>query len=283
MTWWRTVGLVVGREVTARRRATLIFTALLATVALGFMAFLAAVTSGTPAPARLDPGEADEVLGFIGVIVLFMAIILTGQIILMGVAEEKSSRVAEVVLGAVRPRMLLLGKVIAIGCIGLFEVVLTGSLVLAAGRVLGTLELPPATGGALALVVLWFALGFAFYSTVYAAAGALVARHQNAGNAAGPINIVLMVGYFIGVISASGPAAGNPVLRAASLTPPLAPVTMPLRMIQGTAAPWEVAASIAGLVLASWGLVLLAERVYVGGLLSTGRTRIREALRNSVR
>jgi len=281
MRWWRTVGLVIERELVARRRASLIVTAILVVVAVGLVVLIAAVNSGNGAPASLQPGEADEILGTLGVIIMFMAILMTGQVLLMGVAEEKSSRVAEVVLGAMRPRYLLLGKAISIGLIGLFEVLLTGALVLFVGGQLDTIELPAATGGAIAIVVLWFLLGFAFYATVYAAAGSLVARHQNAANAAGPINIVVMIGYFIGIISSG--AGDNPALKIASLTPPLAPTTMPLRMIQGTVEVWEVAVSIGLLVLAAYGMILVAERVYSGGLLMSGKARLREAFRNAVR
>ncbi len=281
MRWYRTVALVVERELIARRKAALIVTAVLVTVAASMMVLLAAVNDGGT-PAALPPDEADELLGFLGVIIMFIAILMTGQVLLIGVAEEKNSRVAEVVLGAMRPRWLLLGKVVAIGLIGLFEVLLTGALVLFVGNSLDTIELPAATGGAIAIVVLWFLLGFAFYATVYAAAGALVARHQNAANAAGPINLVVMIGYFIGVISAQG-LGGNLALRIASLTPPLAPTTMPLRMIQGTVGVWEIAVSIGLIVVTAYLMILVAERVYSGGLLMSGKARIREAFRNAVR
>ena len=283
MRWYRTVGLVVQRELIARRKAALIITAILVAVAVGLIVLIATVTESSGAPARLEPNEANELLGFLGVIIMFTAILMTGQVLLIGVAEEKNSRVAEVVLGAMRPRMLLLGKVISIGLIGLFEVLLTGALVLVVGGSLDTIELPAATGGAIAIEVLWFLLGFGFYATVYAAAGSLVARHQHAANAAGPINIVVMVGYFIGVISSGEQLGQNLVLRIASLTPPLAPTTMPLRMIQGTAEVWEVVVSITLIVLAAYLMILVAERVYSGGLLMSGKTRIREAFRNAVR
>jgi len=275
--------LVAQRELVARRRAALIITGVLITISVGVMVLLSVLTSGSSGPARLNAEEADEVIGALGVIIMFMAILMTGQVILMGVAEEKNSRVAEVVLGAMRPRLLLVGKVISIGLIGLFEILLTGALVLGVGQMLDTIELPPATGGAIAIVVLWFLLGFSFYSTVYAGAGSLVARHQNAANAAGPINIMVMIGYFIGMVSVSAQAAGNQVLRITSLLPPFAPTTMSLRMIQGDALIWEIVLSIVLLVVSSYGLMLLAERVYSGGLLRSGKTGIREAFRSAVR
>lgn len=279
MTAGRIVRLVVERELRARRKATLIVSGVLVTTVVAGFAILQAVGAGRATPVRLAPEEADQLIGFLGVVVLFMSIVMTGQVILLGVAEEKNSRVAEVVLGAMPPRYLLIGKVLSIGAVGLFEVVITGGTVLAMGRAFDRFELPPATAGALGVAVLWFVLGFAFYSTVYAAAGALVARHQNAANSAGPVNIVLMLGYFIGMTSAHD-SGGNIVLRMASLFPPFAPVTMPLRMLHGGAAPWEIGLAILLVVLSSYGLIMAAERIYSGGLLRSGKVRWREAWRS---
>lgn len=282
MTAVRTVFLVIQRELRARRKAAVIVTGVLAVTALVGLVILQTVGSGKPNPIRLASDEADQVVGFLGVVILFMAIVMTGQVILLGVAEEKNSRVAEVILGAMRPRHLLVGKVVAIGLIGLFEVVFTGSLVLVVGSALDRFELPAATAGAVGIVIVWFVLGFAFYAVVYAAAGSLVARHQNAANAAGPINLVLMVGYFIGGASAYGGADGL-VLRIASLLPPLAPVTMPLRMVHGSAQHWEIGIAVTLVVTSSYGLILAAERVYSGGMLRSGKVRLREAWRSAAR
>ncbi len=260
----------------------MIVTAALVGTSLAGLAILQAVGSGRPNPIRLGAAEADQVVGFVGVVVLFMAIIMTGQVILLGVAEEKNSRVAEVVLGAMRPRHLLMGKVIAIGLLGLFEVAVTGLTVLLVGTALDRFDLPAATPETVGIVVVWFVLGFAFYSVVYAAAGSLVARHQNAANAAGPINIVLVIGYFIGVTSSYG-EADNVVLRTASLLPPLAPVTMPLRMVRGSAQLWEVGVAVTLMVISAYGLILTAERIYSGGLLRSGRVGLREAWRSAAR
>jgi ABC-2 type transport system permease protein len=280
MSAFRTIWLVFDRELRARRKATVIVTAVLAVAGLGAMLILQAIGSGRSTPVTLSADEADQLVGFLGVVFLFMAIILTGQVILLGVAEEKSSRVAEVVLGAMPPRHLLIGKVLAIGAIGLFEVVLTGAIVLVAGTAFDRFDLPGATGAAVAVVVLWFVLGFVFYSTVYAAAGALVARHQNTASAAGPINVVLMVGYFVGAGSAQA-SSDNLALKIASLFPPLAPVTMPLRMIRGSAEVWEIGTAIVLIGVFSFGLIRFGERVYSGGLLKTGKVGWRAAWRST--
>jgi ABC-2 type transport system permease protein len=231
-----------------------------------------------------DGGEERDPTGnrafaFFGVIFLFISIVTYGQWILIGVIEEKSSRVVEVVLGAVRPHHLLAGKVLGIGLLGLGQLLLVGVVALVLIQQSSTFELPTAAGSAAATVVVWFLLGFAFYATAYAATGSLVSRQEEAQNAAFPLTMLLMVGYFIASFSFTG---DNPILRVASLVPATAPMTMPIRMVAGDAATWEVVVSLALMVAVTYVLVRLAGRIYAGGLLRTGgRIKMREAWRSA--
>ncbi len=128
------------------------------------------------APEESEPGAPLVALG--GLVLLFLTIYLYGYWIANGVVEEKSSRVVEIVLSTVRPWQLLAGKVIGIGLLGLGQLVVLGGLGLAAALVAG-LELPPATFGAAGAVLLWFVLGFAFYSCLFAVAGSLVSKQED--------------------------------------------------------------------------------------------------------
>lgn len=232
-------------------------------------------------PEGGDGGESvgNRTFAFFGVIFLFISIVTYGQWILIGVIEEKSSRVVEVVLGAVRPHHLLAGKIVGIGVLGLGQLVLVGLIALVLISQVSSFEVPSAAGITAAAVVVWFLFGFAFYATAYAATGSLVSRQEEAQNAAFPLTMLLMVGYFIASFSFTG---DNPVLRIASLVPPTAPMTMPLRMAAGDAAGWEVALSFTLMVLFTWGLIRLAGRIYAGGLLrSAGRLKLREAWRSA--
>jgi ABC-2 type transport system permease protein len=221
----------------------------------------------------------NRAFAFFGVIFLFISIVTYGQWILIGVIEEKSSRVVEVVLGAVRPHHLLTGKVLGIGALGLGQLLVVGVVALLLVRQSTTFELPTAAASAAATVIVWFLLGFAFYATAYAATGALVSRQEEAQNAAFPLTLLLMVGYFIASFSFTG---DNPILRVASLVPPTAPMTMPIRMVAGDAALWEVVVSLALMVAVTYVLVRLAGRIYAGGLLRTGgRIKMREAWRSA--
>ena len=120
-----------------------------------------------------------------------------GQAVAQGVTEEKSSRVVELLLTTVSPRRLLAGKVLGIGLLGLGSVLLPGAAALAAGSLAGGAGLPSAAPKTVALVVLWFVLGYVFYSVAFAAVGALVSRQEDLATAHMPINFVSMAGFLL--------------------------------------------------------------------------------------
>lgn len=231
---------------------------------------------------RVEDEESKTVVAFIGTVLLFISIVTYGQWILIGVVEEKSSRVVEVVLGAVRPRHLLAGKVVGIGLLGLAQLLLIAGLGVAIVRNTDTFDVPTVGVGLVLIVVGWFLLGFAFFASGFAVAGSLVSRQEDAQNASFPLTLVMLVGYFTATSSLTG--GDNPVLRALSMIPPFSPMTMPLRMAAGTAALWEVVLAVVLMLGAIVLMLRIGGRVYSGGLLRTGgKVKVREALRAAER
>lgn len=272
----RTIWLISKRELVTRRRAFAISTGIIMTLMLGGL--VALELSGAAEGAEIPAEDADRVLASLGTIILFGTIVGYGQMTLLGVAEEKSSRVVEVILGSVSPSKLLAGKVIGIGlfAVGQMAIILTTLAVALAS--LDTVPIPSGTWTAMLSVFLFFLLGYAFYSTVYAAFGALMARTENASNAAGPLNLVVAVGYGTALISAG--SAENVFARVLSLLPPFTPTVMPMRIVNGHAALWEVALSVTLLLLAVYWLTQLAARIYIGGVMRGGaKSRLRDAWR----
>jgi len=276
MSIWRTVRLVMGREFASRKRAFLIAAAAILVLGSGVIMLVAAIGEGDAGPG-ITGDEADELLAFLGVVILFMAIIFTGQVVMEGVAEEKRSRVVEVVLGTMRARHLLLGKVTAIGLLGLAEVILLCGVIAIAGSALDVFTLPRGSAAGLLAVVGWFVLGFALYSMLYGAGGAMVAPHENVNSGAIPINLTLGVAYIVSLLSNT--SGDSVLLRVLSLFPPTAPLSMPMRMIRGFAAPWEVGLSVVLTVVAAYGLMRLTGRLYAGAVMRVGRVRWRDAWR----
>ncbi|HEX6325508.1 MAG TPA: ABC transporter permease [Jiangellaceae bacterium] len=227
--------------------------------------------------------EARRLMAMVAMVLLFMAIAMYGTFVLTGVVEEKSSRVVEVLLARVTPRHLLAGKILGIGVLGLAQV---AAIVAAAAVALrltddGAIEIPEISLGLVALLLLWFVLGFAFYSTAYGALGALASRTEDAQSATGPLTAVLIGGYFFVFITVAGEGS-EWVVRLATLLPLTAPMAVPMRAATGELPAWEGATAVVLMLVAIYGMIRFAGRMYTGAVLRTGaKVRIREALRAS--
>ena len=228
----------------------------------------------------LGSSEAEERKGvaFIASLLLYMQLIIFGLAVASGVVEEKSSRVIEVLMAAVPPRALLAGKVLGIGALGLVQLALTAFVGLAAASASGALELRSADVGILAVVLLWFVLGYLFYSTIYAISGVIVSRQEDLNSSSTPVTMVLVAGYLVAFPVLEDPGSSLAVIS--SLLPFTSPIVMPVRVAVGEAGTAEIAASLGLLALSIALLIPLAARIYEGSVLRMGKPmKVREALR----
>ncbi len=215
-----------------------------------------------------ETGDAEVLVAYAASLLLLTSLAVYGQWVVSGVVEEKSSRVVEVVLSAVQPRHLLAGKVIGIGLLGLAQLALVAGLA-AVLLVAGAFDAPGSLGGDLALVIPWFALGFALYATAYAAAGALASRQQNADTAGQPVTYALLAAYFAGYVAVSANAEGV-FANALTVFPLTAPLVLPARSALVGVPLWEHAFAVVLVLCAIYALVRFAGRVYGQGLLHGG-------------
>ena len=139
------------------------------------------------------------IIAEVGVVLLYLAITLYGSFMLTGVVEEKSSRVVEVLLSRVPPSSLLGGKITGIGLAGLVQFAAVAAAAAATLLVTRPSGLPPGTYSAIPMLVVWFVLGYAFYSTLYGSLGSLASRAEDAQAAAGPV-IALMLGIYVAAV-----------------------------------------------------------------------------------
>lgn len=211
---------------------------------------------------------------------LYMSIVLYGQNVLRGVLEEKTTRVAEVVVSSVQPETLLAGKVLGVGAVGLTQQILwvittvimfklRQPILEKFGVATMPFALPEISIGLGLLLLLFFVLGFTFYSSLYAAVGASVNTEQEAQQAVQPM-LILLVATAIFI----NPILINPTSRLAtvmSLLPFSAPIIMPLRLALGSVPWYELVISLVGVFLACLGATWLAARIYRVGLLMYGK------------
>ncbi len=234
-------------------------------------------------PVRLAvrPLEPDD--GGAAGIAFFAALLLYGQLITFGlwvaygIAEEKGSRVVELLLSATRSLPLLTGKVLGLGVLGLVQLLLVAGVGLAAGAALDVVDVDETLAGALAATLGFFTLGYVLYAALFAVAGALVSRQEDAQSTTSPLIFALVGAFFIALQALQEPASR--LAEIAALVPFSAPMVMPARLITGDAGPADALLAIV-LLLATAALTLaLAARVYDRAILRTGgRVPLREAL-----
>jgi ABC-2 type transport system permease protein len=243
-----------------------------------------AVNSATFDVQRLQPAPPFQtqrlILGVIVGILVYVSLLVYGQLVAQGVVEEKSSRVVEMLLTTIRPWQLMLGKVAGIGLVGLLQLVVVATVGVVVGTVSHAVTFPTSIAASAAgWAVAWFLMGFVAYALMFAGLGALVSRQEDVASATTPAMMVIAVPYILG-ISILPQAPDNQVLAVASVIPLFAPTLMPMRIAIGSATPLEITLSI-GLTLAMIvALVWLAGRIYANAVLRMGsRVHLRDALR----
>ena len=236
-------------------------------------------------------------VGYLIAFLLYMMIVIYGQMVLRGVMEEKTTRVAEVVVSSVSTDTLLAGKVLGIGFVAITQVVawigLTAALAVyvlplvlaglatpAAAGTAGTVAAGPSSAQIMAAIpslslvtagalLAFFVLGFVFYASLFAAVGSMVNSQEDAQQASMPVMLLLISSIIFMTPVMTNPSSG--LARTMSLIPFSAPILMPLRMTL-IPVPWyELAGSLGGVALACLLAIWLSARIYRVGLLMYGK------------
>jgi ABC-2 type transport system permease protein len=214
----------------------------------------------------------------IGIVLMFVMLTQYCTWTLMGVMQEKSSRVVEVLLAVVRPIQLLGGKVLGIGAVALGQAALIVGFALALGAAVGSDLIRGTAPLALLAELAWLVLGYAFYCWVYAAAGSTAERQDQVQTLALPLSLPILFGYIysITVVSSGAPSLFFKVL---AYLPPTAPFCMSALVGLGQAHWWEFVISALISIAGTAGVALFAARIYRRSVLRTGsRVRISELL-----
>jgi len=225
-----------------------------------------------------EEAESRGGFAFVAVLLLYGQLIGMGYFVAMGVVEEKSSRVVELLLSTLRPRHLLAGKILGLGLLGLVQLLLIAIVGLGLGAAGGSLDVNGDVVVAALLALAWFVVGYAFYAAAFACAASLVSRQEDLQSVISPLTIVLMVGFFVSFAVLDDP--GGTLAQVVSFIPPVAPMTMPPRIALGEASTLEIVGALAVTVGATALLIPLSARIYRGGVLRTGGAmKLRDAWR----
>jgi ABC-2 type transport system permease protein len=237
-------------------------------------------------------GEASFALAYVMSFVLYMALLLYGVQVMTSTVEEKTNRINEILVSSLRPFQLLLGKIIGVGSVGLLQLSiwagtawLLTSQRLAIAKAFGTspeaisaMPIPDIPAGVLAVFLLFFLLGFFFYSAAYAAVGSSCNTVQETQQASMPVTILIAAGLMLMFRLLDEP--NGHLARVLSLVPPFAPFVTPVRNSLSPLPLQELLASVAVMIIGVLAMAWLAGRIYRVGILMYGkRPSMREMLR----
>ncbi len=234
----------------------------------------------TPEGEATDSSEMGDFLAiYIFGLVLMLATFASSGYLMESVVEEKNSQIVEIILSSVRPFPLLVGKVLAMGLAGLFQMGLwLGVAVFIFNHLLGevidlgALEIPPQT---LVIALVYFLLGFGFVGGVFASVGALVSSTREGSQISGWLVLPVVIPLAMISVFIDDPDGTIPVIL--SIIPFTAPLAMVMRSIIGTVTLPELLLSLSLLSLLTVGALWMAGRIFrVQSLLRGTMPKLRE-------
>ncbi len=222
-------------------------------------------------------------LAYIMSFILYFSLLIYGMQVMSSVLEEKTNRIMEILASSLTPFQLMLGKVLGVGSVGLFQLgiwsgaslYLTSNLVTIM-KVMGQspeaaagISLPPVSAGLLAVFLIFFLLGFFLFAALYAAVGSMCSTQQDIQQAQQPVTLSILAGFMCMFPVLNDPSGS--LARTLSLIPFVAPFVTPLRYSISPLPLGQLLLSIGctltGIILVIW----VASRIYRVGILAYGK------------
>ncbi|UFU00472.1 ABC transporter permease [Radiobacillus kanasensis] len=216
---------------------------------------------------------------YVMLFMLYIAVIMYGNMIAMDIANEKASRVMEILISSMPPVSQMFAKIFGVALLGITQV----GIFVVAGYAMLTMKKDELTGGifeyfglanadvsTFVYAIVFFLLGYLLYATLSAMLGSLVSRMEEINQMMAPVIYLIMIAFFIAMFGLNNPE--SQVVTITSYIPFFTPMLMFLRVGMLDIPAWEIAASI-GIMIASIALLgMIGSRVYRGGVLMYGKS-----------
>ena len=230
-------------------------------------------------------GASSFVLTYILVYMMFLMVMIYGQMVMRSVIEEKSQRISETIVSAVRPMELLVGKLIGICMLGITQLVIVGVIFLVVALygemifssfgvtsmdLLSVVNQIHFSLSIFAFMILFFIFGFIFYASIFAAVGAMVNTEEEGQQFQMPIIILLIFSFFIMFTVAQNPDTVKAYWI--SLVPFFTPVVMFARIsVSDPVLPDGALLSIPVMIISTFLLLWVIAKIYRVGILMYGK------------
>ncbi len=233
--------------------------------------------------ATEQTGETTFLLAYFMWFLLYFAILFYGVQVLGAVVEEKTTRIVEVLVSSLKPFQLLAGKVLGVGAVGLFQLLVwaaTARLLFTQRELLGramgfegsaqAFSLPDVPIATIAVLIVYFVLGYFLYASMFAAVAATSSTEAEARQAQAPVTMLLVIPAVISLMAMITEPDGG-LFVALTLIPLSSPIAMPGRWVVSDVTTAEVVASVSLLIAALALVTWLGGRIYRTGILMHGK------------
>lgn len=226
-------------------------------------------------------------MGMAMAFILYMIILMYGQMVMTSIIEEKNNRVLEIVVSSVKPSILMAGKIIGVGLVALTQILIWAVIVLSftvwampsiishvAGAdadfaaILTQLGDPSYVAMLFLYMILFLIGGYLFYASIYAAIGSAVDNIQDAGQLQMVAVLPIIIGFILAPSVISNPMTGTAFW--ASIIPFTSPLVMMARIPFGIPV-WEIILSLGLLYVSFVGMIWLAAKIYRVGIFMYGK------------
>lgn len=219
---------------------------------------------------RGEATSSDELMGFmvpfLFVMLLYLPIVLSAQILMRSVLEERNTRMMEVLLSSVSPRQLMMGKILGLGSVGVTQLV----FYLLIGYVITIQKgMSVFTVDSLGSFLLYFLTGYFFYATIFATVGSLFTSEQEAQQVVGMVTIVMIIPVILATFFITNP--NSLATKVLSFLPPITPFLMILRVGTKSVALWEIIATTLLMLACIVVMFRLAGRIFQTAVLLYGK------------
>lgn len=208
-------------------------------------------------------------------IVLFYAIYFCAYQVSSSITTEKTSKIIETLVTSTSPKIIVLGKTLGIGIVGLLQMILLVGTALISAKtflepgildsIIDVSKITPYLG---IITIIYFIFGYFEYALLYALTGSTVSKPEDIQSANGPVAILAVIGFYLSYFTMMNPASELNVF--ASMFPISSPFCMPFRVMMGLAKPTDVIISIVILLITGIIIAKIAIKIYSNAILNYG-------------
>ncbi len=220
-----------------------------------------------------EAGFGNLILSYVFTLLLYISLLLSGQMLLQSVIEEKSNRIVEVILSSVSPKELMMGKILGSAITALLQMIIWLSpIILIISTTL--FALPPeftfsVTMNHILFLLANFTLGLIIYLSLFGMVGSIFDNPQDAQSGMWPIMMLIIIPLFIAFSMMENP--NSPIANIASLLPFSSIMVMPVKMTVVEVPAWQLILCLAINVAMIFVIFPVAGKIYRVGILRTGK------------